>query len=216
VGPPTSSGSFASLRNIPVMAWYAQNDELVGPEMSERAFLAASQTGIRYDHWVFAPAGHITLGNNDEYTPAAAFFGDATIDRNPSHVTYYHDPSQTDPVLGPENHAYWLSNITPRNAASASRIDVRSLAGGHGDPPIQPVALSAGTLDGGSHGPLPYTRRTIAWGQAPAQARANELDITATNISAVTIDPARAGVTCSAKLRINSDGPLAVRLLGCH
>ena len=57
------------------MAWYGQNDELGGPELSEPTFLGAQQAGIRYDHWVFAPAGHITLGNNDEWGPAVDFFG---------------------------------------------------------------------------------------------------------------------------------------------
>ena len=83
VGPPSSAGSFANFRNIPVMAWYGQNDELVGPELSEQAFLNAEQAGIRYDQWVFTPAGHVTEGNNDEYAPAAAFFGEVTVDRNP-------------------------------------------------------------------------------------------------------------------------------------
>ena len=120
------------------MAWYGQNDELVGPEMSEEAFLNADQAGIRYDHWVFTPAGHITEGNNDEYAPAAAFLGEASVDRDPTHVTYYYDPSTNDPVLGPANHAYWLSGITLRDPTTAGKLDVRSLARGYGDPPSSP------------------------------------------------------------------------------
>src|ERR1700704_3648179 len=46
VGPPTSAASFTSLRNVPVMAWDGPNDELVGPEMSDMAFLNAQQAGI--------------------------------------------------------------------------------------------------------------------------------------------------------------------------
>src|SRR3979409_744151 len=92
-GPPTSAASFTALRNVPVVAWYGQNDELVGPEMSEQAFLGAQQAGVRDDHRIFTPAGHITEGNNDEYGPAATFFGDHTVDRNPAHVTYVLDPS---------------------------------------------------------------------------------------------------------------------------
>src|SRR5436190_1085331 len=106
VGPPSGAISFASLRNVPVMAWYAQNDELVGPEMSEQAFLDAQQAGLRYDHWVFAPASHVTLGNNDEYGPAAQFLGTHTVDRDPAHVTYVYDPSQDPEALSPADHAY--------------------------------------------------------------------------------------------------------------
>jgi hypothetical protein len=215
VGPPGSAGSYANFRNIPMMAWYGQNDELVGPEMSEQSFQNALNAGIRYDHWLFTPAGHVTEGNNDEYSPAAAFFGEATVDRNPTHVTYYYDPSTNDPVLGPHDHAYWLFGITLRDPSSAGKIDVRSLASGRGDPPTEPVQIGYHLLYGGSHGPIPYQERTLAWGAAPAQAKADELVINATNISAVTIVPSRAGVTCAAKLAVTSDGPLHVTLAGC-
>jgi fermentation-respiration switch protein FrsA (DUF1100 family) len=215
VGPPTSSGSFANFRNIPVLAWYGQTDELVGPEMSEEAFTNALQAGIRYDHWVFTPAGHITEGNNDQFAPAAEFFGDATVDRNPAHVTYYYDPTTDDPVLDPANHAYWLSRITLRSTGSAGKIDVRSVAGGFGDPTANTPTVGYHILYGGSHGPLPYQERNITWGAAPTQPSANELVINATNVSAVTVDAARAGVTCQAKLDITSDGPLNVTMTDC-
>ncbi len=216
VGPPTSAGSFKNFRNIPVMAWYGQNDELVGPEMSEEAFANALTAGIRYDHWLFTPAGHITEGNNDEYAPAATFFGNATVDINPSHITYYYDPSTNNPVLGAPDHAYWLSGIQLRNSGSAGTLDVRSLSSGYGDPPVEPVQIGYHILYGGSHGPLPYQERTISWGPAPAETPANTLVINATNVSAVTIAANRAGVTCATKLEITSDGPLHVTFTGCH
>ncbi len=216
VGPPTSAGSFKNFRNIPVLAWYGQNDELVGPEDSEQAFQNALAAGIRYDHWLFTPAGHITEGNNDQYAPAAAFFGDATVDINPSHVTYYYDPSTDDPVLGPADHAYWLSGIKLRSTGSPGTLDVRSLAGGYGDPPVEPLQIGYHVLNGGSHGPLPYQERKISWGTAPREAASDTLVINATNVSAVTIAANRAGVSCSAKLQVTSDGPLKVSFTGCN
>ena len=77
------------------------------------------------------------------------------------------------------------------------------------------VLSIAGTLNGGSHGPLPYTRRTFAWGPAPPETKADVLDVRATNLSAVTIDPRRARVDCNAKVNVTSDGPLVVTLAGC-
>src|SRR4051794_16700233 len=173
VGPPTSADTFRSLRNVPVMAWYAQTDELVGPEMSEEAFLNAQQAAIRYDHWIVTPGGHITIGNNDEFSPAAAFLGDHTGDRDPAHVSYFLDLGADPKVVRPSDHAYWLSAMKPRDPAKTGTIDVRSHAAGHGDPEALPVQVSAGTLDGGSHGSVPYQRRTLAWGPAPAEAKAN-------------------------------------------
>jgi len=215
VGPVGSAGSVANFRNIPVMAWYGQTDELVGPELSETSFLDAEQAGIRDDHWLFTPAGHVTEGNNDQYAPAAAFFGNATVDKNPRHVTYYYDPSTNDPALGPANHAYWLANIALRNPSQAGKIDVRSLASGLGDPPVVGPTIGYHYLYGGSHGPLLYQERKLSWGPAPRIAKANELAIDATNISAVTIEASRAGVSCAAKLDITSDGPIHVRMTDC-
>jgi hypothetical protein len=214
VGPPTSAASFTSLRNIPVLAWYSQTDELVGPEMSEQAFLNALQAGIRYDHWVFAPAGHITIGNNDEFAPAAAFLGDHTVNRNPPHVTYVADPGAERKATGKTDHAYWLSGIAEREASPA-KIDALSHGFGEGDPPVLPPAASAGTLDGGSHGPLPYTRRLLDWGPAPAAARADVLDVNATNLRTVTVDARRAGLSCNPKINLKSDGPTQVVIGSC-
>ena len=43
----------------------------------------------------------------------------------------------------------------------------------------------------------------------------NRIDLTAQNVSAVTINPKRAGVSCNVDLRVTSDGPLTVNLAGC-
>jgi pimeloyl-ACP methyl ester carboxylesterase len=215
VGPPTSAASFTSLRNIPVMAWYGQTDELVGPELSEQAFQNAMQAGIRYDHWVFTPAGHITEGNNDEYGPAATFLGDATVDRDPAHVTFARNPSLDTKGDGAADHAYWLSGIAPRTAGSAASVDVLSHGFGAADPPVLPVALSAGTLNGGSHGPLPYQRRLLDWGPPAPAPQADQLDVTATNLRTVTVDATRARVSCNPKVNLKSDGPTQVIVGGC-
>ena len=43
----------------------------------------------------------------------------------------------------------------------------------------------------------------------------DRIDLTAKNVSAVTINPKRAGVDCNVDLRVTSDGPLTVSLTGC-
>ena len=214
VGPlPTTP--FANLRHVPFMAWYGQNDELGGPELSEPVFAGALQAGIRYDHWVFAPAGHITLGNNDEFRPMAEFFGAHRAERDPARVTFTVDPRDAAEPTSAPDRAYWVSGLTPRAADGRSTVDIRSAGFGEGDPAVEPPAASAGTMNGGSHGPLPYHRRAIGWGDTPATARANRVTITATNVRSVAIDAARARVGCDAILDITSDGPLKVELRGC-
>jgi hypothetical protein len=130
-------------------------------------------------------------------------------------VTYVLDPSQDTKAESPADHAYWVSGLTVRKSGSTGKIDAVSRGQGVGDPSAQPVSPSAGTLNGGSHGPLPYHRRTLAWGPAPSAPKADQIDLTATNVATATIDPRRAGVSCDAKVTVNSDGPLKVTLAGC-
>ena len=50
----------------------------------------------------------------------------------------------------------------------------------------------------------------------PQQSAAtDELDLTLTNITTVTIDPRRAHIDCGANLNVTSDGPATVTLAGC-
>jgi hypothetical protein len=202
-----------SLRNVPVMAWYAGQDELVNPALAEQARSEMAAAGLRYDHWIFNPAGHITLGNNDEYGPAAEFLGEHRADRSPSHVTYV--ASATVGPEGPADHAYWLSGLQVRDGSEHGTIDARSHAFGEGDPPLESESGEASTLDGGSHGPLAYARRVRGWGETPSAPKANRLDISATGVTAATIDVARARVGCDVDLRIETETPMRILLAGC-
>ncbi|HWY25803.1 MAG TPA: hypothetical protein VNX47_12840, partial [Nevskia sp.] len=94
-------------------------------------------------------------------------------------------------------------------------VDLRSEGFGLGDPASSGVGTGAGVLAGGALAPLPYVSQTQTWGPAPATVAADTLDITTSNVSSITIDPARAKLDCKAKLNINSDGPLQVVLSGC-
>jgi hypothetical protein len=99
--------------------------------------------------------------------------------------------------------------------AGHGTIDARSHASGVGDAPVEPEQSTGGALEGGSHGPLPYARRVRGWGDAPRTAKANRVDIEATDLSTATLDVRRAGVGCDADLRIRSTRPLRLALAGC-
>jgi hypothetical protein len=223
--PPTGGAStntnsqLASLRNIPFLIWDETTDELVpylGPFMQASSFAAL---GYRYEFDTFLAGDHLTLAINDQYAPAAAFLGTTTVDRNPPHVTYVYNPTMDFPADGTTaGHAYWVSGITLRNGEGKTplgTIDVRSEGFGQGDPPASGVQLGGGALTGGNIPAIPYGSATVTWGPAPATPIRNQLDITARNVSAITIDAARAHVGCDAKLAVQSDGPLAVKLTDC-
>jgi hypothetical protein len=97
---------------------------------------------------------------------------------------------------------------------------VRSEGFGLGDPAVLPTAYSAGQLPPQSSDniQLPayaYLEQSKGWGTPPASPAADVLDITATNIASLAIDPLGAHVDCHAHLNITTDGPVQVSLLGC-
>jgi hypothetical protein len=99
--------------------------------------------------------------------------------------------------------------------AARGTIDALSHGFGQGDPRRLDLATSAGVLQGGSHGALPYARRTRAWGPTPSIKTANRLDVDVSHISSATLAAPRARLTCNADIRIHSDGPFSLRLAGC-
>jgi predicted esterase len=208
-----------SVRNVPFLIWDAVTDELVPyPGVVQQAN-TFDQLGYRYEFDSFAPADHLTLAINDQYQPAADFLGTTKVDRNPAHVTYVVNPKMDFPEMGaPANHAYWLSGLTLRDSsgdAPRGTVDVRSEGFGTGDPTALPTQHGAGALTGGTLPAIAYTSQSRQWGPVPPALVRNRLDISAKNISALTIDPGRAHVSCAAALNVQTDGPVSVTLAGC-
>jgi hypothetical protein len=210
----------ASLRNIPFLIWVASSDEIVPTAGTITNARQMDALGYRYEYDAFAPAEHLTLAINDQFAPAASFLDDATVDLDPPHVTYAYNPTMDFPADGTTaGHAYWLSGITLRSNAGdppIGTVDARSYGFGVGDPQASASALTAGTLPPGNLGVLSYAGRRKTWGPASPEQTENRLDITATNVSAVTIDPVRARIGCDATLDVRSDGPVDVTLAGCN
>jgi hypothetical protein len=208
--PGSASDQLASMRNTPIMTWNAAADELVNVRTSEQMVADMTAAGIRFVHDLFPTADHLTLATNDEYGPAAEFLGEHRVDRDPPHVTYVVDAredSSAARAIG--DHAYWVSGLRLRDGnASRGIIDVQSAGFGVDDAPLLDVQTSQGTLNGGSHGPMPYQRRERRWGDAPARTRTAKLFMRATNLGAVTFDGSRARVGCAPKLYVETDGPM--------
>jgi pimeloyl-ACP methyl ester carboxylesterase len=223
VGASADNNLVPSLRNIPIQMWNMATDELVPEASYLPTAQALDSAGYRYELDIFAPGDHLTLSINDQFAPAAAFLGTATVDRDPPHVTYVVDPALDYPQLGfVADHAYWLSGLTIRSSTPPltgghpeGKIDVFSHGFGTGDPAPSATGYGSGTLTGGTIPALAYTSRYKTWGPAPSAPTADRLDINATNIATMTVDPSRARVDCNAGLNVHTDGPLTVTLAGC-
>jgi hypothetical protein len=213
VGYESAEEHLPSLRNIPVMPWNAGQDELVNPTLYEPTTQRLDELGLRFIADVFSPAGHITLGANDEFGPQADFLGEHRVDRDPAHITYVVSPNRdSQRAMAIADHAYWLSGLRVRGQGHGT-IDARSQALGTGDPPVVKGQPTAGVLTGGTR-PLAYTRRSQSWGPAPAAPRANALNLDLENVGAarVTGDRARLSGDEPLRVRIESDGDGSLRL----
>jgi hypothetical protein len=237
VGDESNNDVLASLRNVPVLMWNNSADELVNPAFFTPTAQKLDSLGYRYELDVFEPCmlapqaskcsplfpNHLELAINDQYAPAAAFLGTASVNLSPAHVTYVLDAARNRSDLGlVGNHAYWLyglalrtSSHTSSNGEPEGQIDAVSHGLGVGDPVPGATQTSPGTLTGGNLGSLQFLRTTKQWGPVPGSPRSNAITLSATNIRAVSIDVRRAHVTCRVALRVTSDGPLTVKLPGC-
>jgi hypothetical protein len=75
--------------------------------------------------------------------------------------------------------------------------------------------VGAGQLTGGNLGTIQFTSRAKTWAPPTPAPKADTIDVTATNISKASIAVNRAGVDCSVKLNITTDGPIDIALPGC-
>jgi hypothetical protein len=216
VGEPGSvDDQLKSLRNTPLLAWNSAEDELVNINTSEQAVKDNTAAGIRFEEDKFLTADHLTLAANDEYGPGAAWLGTERVDRNPYHVTFVVDPTEDNAkATTVADHAYWLSGLTVRKAGLGV-VDAISAAFGIKDAAVLPVEPGAGVLTGGEIPAMAYVSRTQKWGPFGTAAKADALTLTVTNLKSVTVDVARAGLSCGAKLTVKTDGPVAVTLAGC-
>jgi poly(3-hydroxybutyrate) depolymerase len=208
-------------RNVPYMNIVAAADELVpisgttqqsiGPAGGGRTSFDA--LGYRYAFDVYPAAEHLTLAILGYDLPqAAAFLGDAAVDRDPFHVTFAYTPAADDPELGlVHDHAYWVSDIAladPTVGVAVSSlsapigkgvVDVESLAFGIDDP-TPTRGNGAGTV------PLPYVETNQTWGEHPEREAVNGFELTLTNVGAVTLDLTRARVTSEEPIELRHDG----------
>jgi hypothetical protein len=234
VGFETNNDVLASLRNVPVLMWNNNGDELANDALYNTTAAKLDSLGYRYEVDAFRPcanpacsplfANHLQLAVNDEYAPAARFLGNATVERDPAHVTYVLDTARNHPkiqLVG--DHAYWVSGLKLRDPGKTGftgdptgQIDAVSRGAGASDPAAAVTQPGAGQLTGGNLGPIEFTSRVKTWRPPTPGPRADAIAITATNISRASIDVQRASVDCSVKLEITTDGPIDVALPGCN
>jgi hypothetical protein len=207
------------LRNVPILMWVQALDELVPYSGTREQAMRLDALNYRYRFDTFTTGEHLTLAIHDNYAPGAEFLGDARVNRDPHHVTYVVNPAMDFPDAGlVGDHVYWLSGLKARDPGvdgGRGSIDAISHGFGQGDPLASPTGTGAGELDG-HLGLQAYTSEYKTWGLSTVAPAANRLDITARNVSAVTVHVKRANLGCDAALHVDTDGPLTVTFAGCN
>jgi hypothetical protein len=223
LGPLAGSNTnamLASLRHVPFLIWVGADDTSVPISGTSAQADGFDSLGYRYVFDVFDPAGHLSLAVHDQYAPAAEFLGTARVRRNPAHVSYVVNPTMDFPERATvADHAYWLSGLRLRDDSGTTpqgEVDAFSAGFGEGDPEPAPTVQSAGTLGPGAQGEIPFRRRSKDWGPAPTAAGHDALTLVARNLARVRVHVERARLSCDPRLEVDTDGPLTVKLVGCH
>jgi hypothetical protein len=234
VGFEANNNVLASLRNVPMLLWNNEGDELANDALFNATWLKLDSLGYRYELHAHQPCAaaacsalfpnHLQLAINDQYAPAAAFLGTAKVDRNPAHVTYYVDAARSHANLGlVGDHAYWVSGLTLRDPSKSDssgdpsgQFDALSHGFGASDPVAGMTQVGTGQLTGGNLGTIQFTSRKKEWLPPTPAPKSDTIDVNATNISKASIAVGRAGVSCSVKLNVTTDGPIDITLPGCN
>jgi hypothetical protein len=207
------TGYIPALRNNPTLTWVGDGDEGTTPDLQQAAVDNQSRLGLDFIFDTFATSDHATVVLNDEFAPFAAFLGDHRVALDPPHITYGLEPRLQFPDAGVvADHAYWASGLVARDPKAVSEFDARSEGFGLADPVPSALQTSPGVLTGGRFGAMAYLDRRMTRAAPARTPKRDRLVIRARNLASVTIDAARARLSCHPALTIDSDGPLKVHI----
>ncbi len=201
-----------SFRNVPLLSANGNADPLCTTSSQAQVLERFRELGYRYD-WRWYAGGHGPMYPTGQ--EVAEYLGTDKVEPNPPHVTYVVNEAMNEPEWGlNSDHAYWLSGLTLRDPSAGDgmgTVDAFSRGFGVAKRQPAPVETTAGTSNG-----VPYTGELGTWREPAAAPVRDELALTLTNISSVTVDVARARLSCDTELDVTTEGPVAVHLAGCR
>jgi pimeloyl-ACP methyl ester carboxylesterase len=219
-----------NIRNVPMAVYQGVEDELVPVSGVVAQMNRVRDLGYRYRLYLFPAAEHYTHPVLDEWEEAARYLFAQKRVADPAHVTYVRDiqfeqavdngpdlrPGHGAGLSFPLDHAYWMSELTPRNGTSGqAQFDGTSLA--IPDQPHLALPEAGGPASPGQF--LPYVMTGQQWVADPTKntpSPSNAFTATLTGASAVRLDVAamKVDVTKPVHGTVTTDGPLTLRLAG--
>lgn len=211
----------SSLRHVPAFSLQSVNDPIctyTGELGAASIFQRLDALNYQYEAWSFYATEHLLVGNLLPYNPGPIVDFVSRYRRvpDPVHLSYVVNAEMTQPEVGlTTGNVYWLSGLTVRDKARAvptGGVEAFSYGYGVSDPAVVPTDTGTGLYPGVLY-PFSYQRKYPSAGSAqPVQ---NRLDLTLTNLSAVTVDPVRARIGCDAAVNVTTDGSVTITLAGC-
>ncbi|MES3021541.1 MAG: alpha/beta hydrolase-fold protein [Pseudomonadota bacterium] len=218
-GDATNTYNMVSgLRHVPILIWSQSLDEGLSPIAVNKTVDRLAELNYRHRLDTFPVAEHLTLYMHDSYAESANFLGDAVVERNPAHVSFVSNPVMNFPSRGlVADHAYWLSDINVRDMTVRPRGEVEAVSRAFGEsaPVASGTQYGAGAIFG-SLGLQAYVSKYLSWTSPTAAPASDTLEITARNVGSMSVNMARARLSCNALLQVDTDGPLTLKLEGCN
>jgi pimeloyl-ACP methyl ester carboxylesterase len=208
-----------SFRNVPQYIWTGNRDTTCTYLFQAAYVKALYFAGNRYQWFTFPLVGHAyPLGN--EFTPMVQWVN-AQQKRvvNPPHITYVLNEEMKRTGDRSERRSRVLDIRTEdarRRRGAADRKDRRRLAWirRRRRAPVH-FTHREWSVSGSKRDPSRNSMQSQDWGIPPAIPADNLIDITASNVSQMTINPTRANVGCDVRLNVHTDGPLLVSFYNC-
>jgi hypothetical protein len=197
---------------LPYVVTQGGLDELVPAPSNLQTTSDMKALGDRYTLFFLPADDHLAYATQDRFGGIVKALGRRipAVKRNPARIDYTWYPSLDDAKLGiGTTTAYWLTHLGAATSTLGALASVRAHSSAIADRHVTDV----------DHGPtlvstpLPATKTSLSWQLGARPQRKDRLDLALNQVKAITVDAARAKLTCPRVIVTSTD---SVRLTLTH
>ncbi|MGN6475010.1 MAG: prolyl oligopeptidase family serine peptidase [Mycobacteriales bacterium] len=193
---------------VPYVVTQGGIDELVPFPSDIQATDDMRRLGNRYTFFLLPANDHLAYATRDRFGGVVHALGAQipVVTRNPATIVYGWYPDLDVPRLGiGATTAYWITHLAAATSAPGALASVRARSFGIRERAIHVVNHVPQLVTT----PFPAMRFRLTWRRGARSLRRDALTLRTSMVSALTINAARAGLTCPA-VTVTTDPPLRV------
>jgi hypothetical protein len=197
-----------NLEWVPYVMTYGGADELVPITGGLEQVHAFDALGYRYHAVIYPTEDHLVFATQNDFSPPISQLGEPQRVLDPASFDFEWYPNVDSSSLGiGPTRDYWVSGLAAANAApgEVASVDASSQALPE---PSETIERQDGTADG----PTPAVTESLTWTPGSAPPLEQSLELTLSNVSALSLEAEGAGLTC-ATVTVRSGGPAMLTLL---